>query len=384
MSSVSESISRVASTRGQPIYLDWNSTTPISAAVLTVMTEVAQHCWANPASTHSLGQKAKRVVESVRSDLAGMLACGSREVIFTSGGTESNNWAIHEAPGLVLSRLEHPSVTRVAERLQMLGRPVRWLPVHANGQVAVDALHSMLEGMPDGTCVALMAVNHETGVVQPLQQVASIAHANGAWVHVDAVQALGKLPAAEWRWWDTVSVGAHKIQGPKGVGALAWRCGRPAPRAGLVGGSQERGLRPGTVDPVAIAGFGAALSDAKNGPDKYRDLSVLRDRLESALRGVAQANVPERTERLGHVTSLSVPGWSGPELVAALDVEGVCVSSGSACAAGTAEVSPVITEMLGIERARSSVRISLGPSITEVDIERTIEAFLRVARRPSS
>jgi len=373
---------RVGDDRRDFVYLDWNATTPISPEVLEVMLQTAQRGWANPASTHQLGQHARGIVEQVRLELANALGCGARDLIFTSGGTESNNWALHDAPGLILSRLEHPSITRMADRFLALGRPVHWLSARTTGQIDTEQLDSLLSRMPNGTCVAVMAVNHETGVIQPHEQAASIVHARGGWLHVDAVQAFGKLETPRWANWDTVSICAHKIQGPKGIGALAWRCGRPAPRAGLVGGSQERGLRPGTVDAVSIAGFGAALRAAQAGPQRYRDLSALRDELERALVGVAKPNVTEGTERLGHVASLFVPGWAGPELVAALDLEGVCVSSGSACAAGTAEVSPVISEMLGSERARSTVRISLGPSTTRAEIERAIRAFRRIASRP--
>ena len=154
------------------------------------------------------------------------------------------------------------------------------------------------------------------------------------------------------------------------------------PRPGLVGGSQERGLRPGTLDSVSVAGFGAALEDAHDGPARYRAIAALRNTLERALQGLAEPNVSNDSERLGHVASLHVPGWSGAELVAALDLEGVCISSGSACAAGTSEVSPVITSMLGTDRARSTVRISLGPTTRETDIRRAIDAFTKVMARP--
>jgi len=376
-----------SSTSNQPCarertYLDWNATSPISPNVLARMVEAAEQFWANPSSTHSLGQEAKSLIEGVRLKLADLLGAHPRDIIFTSGGTESNNWAIHDAPGLVLSRLEHPSIARVAERFEEAGRPVRWLAVQAGGQVELGSLEACLNDMPTGTCVAVMAVNHETGVIQPLEQVASIAHRMGAWVHVDAVQALGKLEPSAWCSWDSVSLGAHKIQGPKGIGVLAWRCGTRTPRAGMVGGSQERGLRPGTLDSVSVAGFGAALEAAHDGPARYRAIAILRNALECALRGLAEPNVCNDSERLGHVTSLYVPGWSGAELVAALDLEGVCISSGSACAAGTSEVSPVITSMLGTNRARSTVRISLGPVTGETDIQRAIEAFSKVMARP--
>jgi cysteine desulfurase len=363
-------------------YLDWNATSPISPHVLTKMVEAAEQFWANPSSTHSLGQAAKSLIEGVRLRLADLLGAHPRDIIFTSGGTESNNWAVLDAPGLVLSRLEHPSIARVADRFEDTGKPVRWLDVQPSGQVRLDSLKACLDDMPVGTCVAVMAVNHETGVIQPIEEVASIAHRMEAWLHVDAVQAIGKLEPSAWSSWDSVSLGAHKIQGPKGIGALAWRCGMRAPRAGLFGGSQERGLRPGTLDSVSVAGFGAALEGAHDGPTRYRALAYLRNTLERSLTGLAEPNVSNDSERLGHVASLYVPAWSGAELVAALDLEGVCISSGSACAAGTSEVSPVITSMLGTERARSTVRISLGPATGESDIQRAIEAFTKVLARP--
>ena len=354
----------------------------MSQNVITRMVLAAEQFWANPSSIHSLGQRAKSLVEGVRTELADFIGAQPRDVIFTSGGTESNNWAVHAAPGLVLSRLEHPSITRMAERYEVLGKPVGWLGVQANGQVELESLEACLNHMPAGSCVAVMAVNHETGVIQPLEQVASIAHRMDAWLHVDAVQALGKLEPAVWRFWDSVSLGVHKVQGPKGIGALAWRCGAPTPRSGLVGGSQERGLRPGTPDSVSIAGFGAVLEDAHSGPARYQAIAALRNAFEQALRDEVEPNVSNDSERLGHVASLFVPGWSGAELVAALDLEGVCISSGSACAAGTSEVSPVITAMMGTDRARSTVRISLGPTTRETDIQRAIEAFVRVLERP--
>lgn len=363
-------------------YLDWNATSPISPNVLARMVEAAEQFWANPSSTHSLGQAAKSLIEGVRVRLAELLGAHPRDIIFTSGGTESNNWAVYDAPGIVLSRLEHPSIARIAERFEEANKPVRWANVQANGQISLDSLKDCLDDMPAGTCVAVMAVNHETGVIQPIEQVASIVHRVDAWLHVDAVQAVGKLEPSAWSSWDSVSLGAHKIQGPKGIGALAWKCGMRTPRTGLVGGSQERGLRPGTVDSVSVAGFGAALESAQNGPARYREVALLRNALERALRGSAEPNVSNDSERMGHVASLHVPGWSGAELVAALDLEGVCISSGSACAAGTSEVSPVITSMLGAERARSTVRISLGPATGEPDIQRAIEAFMKVLTRP--
>jgi cysteine desulfurase len=195
-------------------------------------------------------------------------------------------------------------------------------------------------------------------------------------LHVDAVQALGKLPPQAWRFADSLSVAAHKIRGPKGIGALAFR-GSKAPKPVLLGGSQERGIRPGTVDPVAAAGFLAALERATDGPARYRELARLRDDFEESFAGTALIN-GEGAPRLPHVSNLSFPGSSGDEIVAALDLLDVCVSSGSACSAGTAEVSPVITAMLGRPRAQAAVRISLGESTTFSDIQAAKRAFRRV------
>ena len=241
------------------IYLDWNSTSPPHPDVYEAMQCAATHVWANPASVHAPGRRSKNLIESVRDLLARLIGAHPRDIVFTSGGTEANNWALHDVSGLVLSRLEHPSVTRQGERLEKLNRPVRWLDVGATGRVEPDSVSKALIGMPAGTFVAVMAVNHETGVVQPLSAISEPVRKYGAFLHVDAVQALGKLPVTSWNCWDTIAIGAHKIRGPKGIGALAWKSGTPIPPPILVGGAQERGLRPGTVDPVLAAGFGAAL-----------------------------------------------------------------------------------------------------------------------------
>jgi cysteine desulfurase len=359
----------------EAIYLDWNATAPPHPEVLQAMARAAHEAWGNPASTHGVGRKARAQVEDAREKLAEICAVNPRDVLFTSGGTEANNLGLASAAGLALSRLEHPSVTRVAEQLEARGVPVQWIDVPASGQLDAEAYRQALERLPSGSVAALMAANHETGVLQPLEEVALVAHALGATLHVDAVQALGKLPPETWRFADSLAVAAHKIRGPKGIGALAFR-GSKAPKPVLLGGSQERGLRPGTVDPVAAAGFLAALERAQEGPARYARLSVLRDELEQAFVSVATLN-GQGVARLPHVSNLSFHGLSGDELVAALDLLGVCVSSGSACSAGTTEASTVITAMLGRERARSAVRISLGETTTSTEIHAAIAAFGR-------
>ena len=319
-------------------------------------------------------------MEDTREKIAEICAVHPRDVLLTSGGTEANNLALSRAPGIALSRIEHPSLTRVAEEAGGRGIPVAWVRVPMNGRIEPESYRSALIGLPRGSVAVLTAANHETGVLQPIEQVALVAHELGATLHVDAVQALGKLEPEAWRFADSLALAAHKIRGPKGIGAFAFR-GPHAPRPVLLGGSQERGLRPGTVDPIAAAGFLAALERINDGPARYRALAALRDDFERALADVAELNGAD-VPRLPHVSNLSFHGSSGDELVAALDLIGVYVSSGSACSAGTTEPSSIITAMHGRERAREAVRTSLGETTTAAQIQTAIAAFRRVLGKP--
>ncbi|MGK3963211.1 cysteine desulfurase family protein [Sorangium sp. So ce118] len=401
------------------IYLDWNATTPPHPEVLAAMQAAAEVAWANPASVHGPGRRARAFIEQAREAVARLVGLDARDVTLTSGGTEANNLALSHAFGdeaagggaagatasgrvdaagatasgrlqgaLVVSRIEHPSVTRAAEGLARRGVEVAWVDPEPSGRVAPEALAAALDraaAVAPVRLVSLQAVNHETGVIQPVAEAAAIAHARGARLHVDAVQAVGRLPPEAWAGADLVSVAAHKIRGPKGIGALAVRPGvrlRPV----LLGGAQERGLRPGTQDPLAAAGFAAAARRALDAPARYVALAPLRDRLEAALieagRAAGAAPLPNgEGARAPHITNLSWPGWRGDELCAALDLEGVAVSSGSACSAGTAEPSPVLTAMLGSERAASAVRFSLGEETTEDDVAEAVRRVARVLAR---
>jgi cysteine desulfurase len=379
-------------------YLDWNATTPPHPQVVDAMNHAASLAWANPSSLHQMGRAAKALVEGAREALAALVECSPRDVVFTSGGTEANNLGLLRpflrddgfAQGLcVTSRLEHPSVTAVAELLERRGVQVVWLEVPASGRIEPEAVERALARAETAPrLVALSAVNHETGVVQPVAEVARIAERHRAELHVDAVQAVGRLSADAWRDADSVSIAAHKLRGPKGIGALAVRPG-VAVRPVLRGGAQERGLRPGTLDPVAAAGFGVAARRALDGAARYERLAPIRNGLEERLIAIGtrlgRAPIVNGTAaRAPHVSNLSWPGWSGDELVAALDLEGVCVSAGSACAAGTPEPSRVIAAMLGEERARSAVRVSLGEDTTAELVETAIAVFERVLRRRPS
>jgi cysteine desulfurase len=368
------------------VYLDWNATTPPLPEVIDAMIEAARTTWGNPASTHANGRAARSCVEGAREAVARLARCDARDVVLTSGGTEANNIALRSAfagaPGvLVTSRVEHPSVVRVAEALEREGHArVRWVRVEPSGIVDLDDLAQAC-GEGDVRLVAIQAVNSETGVVQPLREVVRLARDAGAATHVDAVQAFGRTEELGEEA-DTRSIAAHKMRGPKGIGALVARPGvRLAPV--LVGGTQERGMRPGTVDPVAAAGFAVAARHALASPERWRALTPLRNALEDRLlRLGSNARVNgAAAPRAPHVTSVAFPGWEAPELVAALDLEGIAVSGGSACSAGTAEASAVIAAMGDDRAARCSVRFSLGEETTPEDIAFALAAAARVLAR---
>ncbi len=373
-------------------YLDWNATTPPLREVIEAMTSAAHAQWGNPASVHAEGRRARARVEDARAAVASLAKVDPRDVVLMSGGTEANNLALRSAfpasrapgesraPTLVTSWLEHPSITRVAELLEREGRArVRWLRVTEAGVIDLDDLRAALT-QGGVRLVALQALNHETGVVQPTHEAAGLSREHGALLHIDAVQAWGKVPVDESDG-DTRALAAHKLRGPKGVGALLSRPG-VALEPILRGGGQERGLRPGTVDPVACAGLAVAARYAEGGPGRYAGVAALRDDLERrVLAAVPGTTVNGAGARAPHVTNLAFPRFPGPELVAALDLEGVAVSSGSACSAGTSEVSPVLRAMVGSDRASRSVRLSLGDATTREEIEHAVDAIVRVAAR---
>jgi cysteine desulfurase len=264
---------------------------------------------------------------------------------------------------------------------------VMWVERLGDGHLVRAEIEAALRAAPaDGPrLVAIHAVHHETGAIQPVRAIVLVAERWGAEVHLDAVQAAGRVPEDAWHGAHSLALAAHKLRGPKGIGALVTRPGI-AVRPLLVGGAQERGLRPGTLDPVAAAGFGVAARRARSGPERFAALGELRDGVEERLLRSASAHavpvaITTSAPRAPHVSHATVAGWRGDELVAALDLEGVCVSSGSACAAGTAEPSPAIAAILGVDRASSSVRISLGETSTWDDVDALENALQRVLSR---
>jgi cysteine desulfurase len=371
------------------IYLDHNATTPPHPDVLAAMQSAHEAAWANPSSVHRPGQRARAELDRARAAVAELVGLHPRDVLLTSGGTEANNIAISSLcgpdGGLLTTAIEHPSVLRTADRLARAGIPVAIAEPNASGQISVAAITRAAETIPAIALLSMQMVNHETGIIQPLDEVIAWAHARDVLVHVDAVQAVAKVTPDSWQGADLITVAAHKIRGPKGIGALVTRP-RIKLAAQMGGGEQERGLRPGTQSAALAAGFRVAAERAKEGPARYEELAVLRDERETQLLAMAKhANsevfINGEGARAPHVTNQSWMGWRGPELCAALDLEGVAISSGAACSAGTAEPSAVIRAMLGEARAVAAIRMSLGETTTHDDIDAVCAAFERVMRR---
>ena len=359
-------------------YFDWNATTPPLSEALDAYQAAAREAWGNPSSIHGEGRAARRLVEDCREALAQRLGNDPRDLILTGGGTEANNLALHSAPALMATSIEHPSITQMLTRAKDTGKEVRWIDTSSSGVLDLDSLRKASEELPIGAVLALASVNHETGVLQPTREAKQILLQKGQRLHIDAVQAFGKLPMSSWVSGDTIAVAAHKHRGIKGIGALAYPTGSPPPPY-LLGGSQEKGLRPGTQDAALCAAWKVAIEHSDSGVARYQALGSIRDNFEEALKEFAQVNGGD-APRAPHVSNLSFYKWRGDELVAALDLAGFRVSSGSACTAGTAEPSQVIQASFGRSRAESAVRFSFGELSTAEDVELLIKALLKLFR----
>jgi cysteine desulfurase len=374
------------------VYLDWNATTPLRAEAREAMA-AAWELNGNPSSVHAEGREARRLVEQARAGVAAAVGVLPRNVVFASGGTEANALALtpglRRASGLPVKRLlvsavEHASVLTggrfAAEAIGVIG-------VTGAGLVDLDRLRAMLAGGPPAL-VSVMSANNETGALQPVAEVAEIVHAAGGLLHVDAIQALGKISfdinAINA---DLVTVSAHKIGGPKGVGAVVLAEGVLGFEPQLRGGGQELGRRAGTENVAGIAGFGAAVKAAMAAlaGDAPR-LIALRNRLENGLRqtpDVQALNVivfSETTPRLPNTTLFTVPGLKAETAVIGFDLAGIAVSSGSACSSGKVQPSHVLEAMgFGPELAQGAVRLSLGWSTSETEVDRALEAWRKLA-----
>jgi len=358
------------------IYLDHNATTPPASAVIAAMQAVLSGLWANASSQHGPGQEAKRALSTARATVARVLGCKPVEVIFTSGATEANHMAVRgllaatapERKRVVFSSVEHAGHLRLAQALASAGVQVDWMPVLANGTLDLPAAARLMG--PDVALVSLMAANNETGVLMPVVEVAALAHAAGALLHVDATQLIGKLPfhfASSGA--DAVSLSAHKFQGPKGIGALLLRQGVPFVPQTL--GSQERGRRGGTENLPGIVGMAAALDLLGDVSLEAARIATLRDALEA---GLALA-LPEthiwckQVPRLPGTSYLRFGQLSVDVVLQGLDRLGVAASSGAACSSAGSQPSHVLIAMgVPAQEALAAVRFSLGRTTTEKDV----------------
>jgi cysteine desulfurase len=368
------------------IYLDHNATTPVAPEVAAQMAWAVRDLWGNASSVHHFGQQAKAAVDDARAHVAALLGGDPAEIVFTAGGTESDNFAIRGAAEaleptgrrhLIATAIEHEAVLKTLAALAKRGWRVTLLSVDASGIVSPDALRAAISD--DTALVSVMHANNEIGTVQPLAELVQIAKAHGALVHTDAVQSAGKIPLdVRALGVDLLAISAHKFYGPKGVGALWLRKGvRLTPY--MTGGRQERNRRAGTENVPGIVGLGAAARQARAVmADDAARIGALRDRLEAGL--LAAVPGAERNgaaaPRVPNTTNLSFQRIESESLLIGLDLEGIAVSSGSACSSGTLEPSHVLKAMgLPHLRTLSSIRFSLGASTTEDEVDRVIKVL---------
>lgn len=363
------------------VYLDYNATTPIDPVVLQAMLPYFSAEFGNAASVHTLGQKAGTAVETAREQVAALVGARPQEIVFTSGGTESDNHALlgmcdaanYARQTVISSTVEHEAVLHTCQALEGRGVTVAYLSVDRDGLVSPEHLRELLKTLPDTTLVSVMHANNETGAVQPLEELGRIAAEADVYFHSDAVQSAGKLPIdVNALQLDLLSVSAHKIYGPKGVGALYVRSGTPL-RQFLFGGRHQRGMRPGTENVAGIVGLGKAADLAKNNlvEDATR-VGALRDDFErELLQRVPESRVNAATaQRTPNTTNMLFPGVDGEALLIALDLKGTACSTGAACSSGAVEPSHVLTAMgLSVSEARSSLRFSLGRHTTREEID---------------
>ena len=370
------------------VYLDYAATTPLDPLVLAAMLPVLAGDYGNPASLHRTGQRARRAVETAREQLAVALGAEAKELTFTGGATEADNHALRayasRFPGghIVTSRLEHAAVLTTCRHLEARGWRVTYLEPNDRGEITPDAVQAALT--PDTFMVALMLVNNETGVVTDIPAISKLVHDAGAVLFCDAVQAFGVMELdVRALGVDMLAVSAHKVYGPKGVGALWVRGGLELPPF-LLGGEQERGLRAGTLNVPAIVGFGRAAELAKERlVTDAAEIARLRDRLEALLLQIngVSLNAPGALRSPKHL-NVRVAGVDGEDLLMGLDAAGVFASAGSACAAGTLEPSHVLLAM-GLTRreAKASIRLSLGRGVTDEMADDAAKRFAEVVER---
>jgi cysteine desulfurase len=372
-----------------PIYLDHNATTPLDPRVVEAMLPVLRDTWGNPSSLHSFGQQARAVVDDARGAVAALVGAAPSEVVFTGSGTEADNLALRGVLAaareprrkLLHASIEHHAVVNAAKALAEEGFPVEAVRARPDGRVDLDDLGARLDDRTALVCV--MLANNETGVIQPIGEVVSLARERGALVHCDAVQAAGKLEVDFARLGvDLLALSAHKLYGPKGVGALVLRRGVKM-KALVRGGAQERNRRAGTENVAGIAGFGRAAEIARQErAAEAPRLAALRDDLEARLLAIPDTLRNGDALRVPNTTNVSFAGVDAESLLMALDLAGVAVSTGAACAAGAIEPSHVLRGMgLPMARVQASVRFSLGRGTTAHEIAHAAQIVAEAVAR---
>ena len=365
------------------VYLDFNATAPVRPEAAAAVAN-ALGAGGNPSSVHAAGRAARARVESARADVAALAGVPAPAVVFTGGGSEANALAIESAVAagtrrLFVSAIEHPSVLETA---QASGAQVELLPVDADGVADLAWLAARLSAWApvDGRpFVALMLANNETGVIQPVAEAAALVRGANGWLHVDAVQAAGKI-AIDFKALgaDTLSLSAHKLGGPQGTGALVAGTRSKLSRR-LHGGGQERGYRAGTENVPGIAGFGAAARLAAADLDRMQQQSAWRDAAAAALTGAVE--VAASAARLPNTLCVATPGWTSELQVMALDLAGVMISAGSACSSGKVKASHVLAAMGRHDLADCAIRVSGGWATTEADWSRFVAAWTQAHDR---
>jgi len=374
------------------VYFDYNATTPPAPTVTDAVTRAMRDVFGNASSIHHFGQQAKATMDEARSAVAALLNADPSEIVFTGGGTEADNLAIRGAAEaleptgrrhLIASAIEHEAVLNTLRALARRGWRTTLLPVDQSGIVSPDRLREVIDA--DTALVSVMHANNEIGTIQPVAQLAAIAREHGALMHTDAVQSVGKIPVdVRALGVDLLSLSAHKFNGPKGAGVLWIKRGtRMQPT--VTGGKHERNRRAGTENVAAIAGLGVAatLAAGKMATDAART-AALRDRLETGiLRNVPGTAVNgTRDQRVPNTTNISFERVEAESLLIALDLEGIAVSTGSACSSGTLEPSHVLKAMgLPSHRTQNSLRFSLGMFSTEDEVDRVVEVLPRLVEK---
>ena len=374
------------------IYLDYNATAPPLQEVVEAVARAMAGTPGNASSVHSFGQQAKGDLDAARAEVAALLGAELSEIVFTGGGTEADNLAIRgaaealEAAGrrhLVTTTIEHEAVLKTVRALERRGWEVTLVPVDSAGLVSAEAVAGAVR--PDTALVSVMHANNEIGTIQPIEAIARLLSGSGVLLHTDAVQSAGKIPVdVRQLGVDLLSISSHKFGGPKGTGALWIRRGVRL-FSQMTGGRQERGRRAGTENVPALVGMGVAARIVREKLEAAsRELAALRDRLEAGiLTTVPGTHVNgDRDQRVPNTTNISFDGIEAESLLIALDLEGVAISTGSACSSGTLEPSHVLRAMgLPHPRARNSLRFSLGPATTGADVDFVVGVLPQLVAR---